>query len=405
MADIQLSKFPYKVNNIEWNGKTIEQYLNYPNGSAPSSTDEVLLVDPATGEGWVYGQNEKLIETGDVAGFKISGGALQASVTPLAPAAVNSNRVTDVSSSGPGAGANANGYTGPPALSTPDPGHPGHFLYGGQGGGNQQNGEFEESVYNSNGKLLGTDTTIYSDGKKYIYGVDYGGTQAPAGVYQGSDGHMIIPGITNTQGNQGGSGVHNDFLAAEPAEPAGAAVPVSPAVPAAIPASSQPAAFSVPHGVMEADAKTETSAMPVSAGQVGAVAAGTVSPSYISASPQTSYATPAEVAQASAVQSEIQNKVSDSMSATPAAPAAAQSNQAPAAPTVKAIPVALTPAELSSGMDQGDAPQHGGGSAASGLTVKPKMTLPSASPHDLPLGGGLAGLDPSSGTHHYLGRH
>ena len=102
-----------------------------------------------------------------------------------------------------GGSTGAAGEPGPPVGAVPDPGHPGHFLYGGMGGGDNKNGGGETDVYDKTGKLLGYNYTYYSNGKRYYYGVDYGGTEPPAGIHQDANGVMVIPGVTDVKENSG----------------------------------------------------------------------------------------------------------------------------------------------------------------------------------------------------------
>ena len=78
---------------------------------------------------------------------------------------------------------------GLPAGATPDPANPDHYLYGGKGGGDEQNGYGETSVYDSNGNLLGTNQTFHLNGQTYNYGVDYGNSSPNLD----SQGHFIAP--------------------------------------------------------------------------------------------------------------------------------------------------------------------------------------------------------------------
>lgn len=76
-----------------------------------------------------------------------------------------------------------------PAGSTPDPDFPGHFLYGGKGGGDSVDGSGSQDVYDSQGNLLGENTTIYKDHVAYKFGVDFGST-SPS---YDNNGNFIVP--------------------------------------------------------------------------------------------------------------------------------------------------------------------------------------------------------------------
>jgi hypothetical protein len=116
----------------------------------------------------------------------------------------------------------------PPVGATPDPNNPDHFLYGGKGGGDEQNGGFAQGVYDKSGAFLGYNYTIYKDGQASNYGVDFGGTLPPADSTGGLNVSGIENGLSPTGQPIGGDTSYGGFPAPavpsprDPYEPASA---------------------------------------------------------------------------------------------------------------------------------------------------------------------------------------
>ena len=88
MQDINLNAFPYQFKDIDWAGKTVHQYANYADGATTTGNEQILLVDPTTGQGWVYDNHDNLVASGTVSGFSPTTSPTEPVTTPVTTGAI-----------------------------------------------------------------------------------------------------------------------------------------------------------------------------------------------------------------------------------------------------------------------------------------------------------------------------